>query len=44
LYEKVIKEILNINDTPPNVYCKRFIVQKLKYLGEKERIYNYYSI
>ena len=38
IYNKVIKEKLNINDIPSKVYCKRFITQKLKYLGEKEGI------
>ena len=36
MYDKVIKEILNINDIPSSVHYKRFIFQKLKYLGEKE--------
>ena len=36
MYYKVIKEVLNINDIPSSVHCKRFINQKLKLLGEKE--------
>jgi len=36
MYDKVIKEILNKNDKPLSVHYKRFIIQKLKYLGEKE--------
>jgi hypothetical protein len=36
MYDKVIKEILNINDIPSRVHYKRFIFQKLKYLGEKK--------
>jgi hypothetical protein len=35
-YDKVINDILNINNIPSSVYCKTFIIQKLKYLGEKE--------
>ena len=33
MFDKVISEILNINDLLSNVYCKRFITQQLKYLG-----------
>ena len=36
MYDKVIKKVLNMNDTPSNVHCKRFITQKVKYSGEKE--------
>jgi hypothetical protein len=36
MYDKVIKEILNINDITSRVHYKRFIFQKLKYLGEKK--------
>ena len=36
MYDKKIKQILNTNDIPSSVNCKRFITQKLKYLGEKE--------
>ena len=35
MYDKVIKELLIINDVSLNVHCKRFITQKLKYLEEK---------
>ena len=37
MYNKIIKEIVYINDIPSNVYYNSFITQKLKYLGEKER-------
>ena len=36
MYNKVIKEVLNMKDIPSIVHCKRFINQKLKLLGEKE--------
>ena len=38
IYNKVIKEIININDisSRSSVLCKKFITQKLKYLGKKE--------
>ena len=36
MYDTKIKQILNTNDIPSSVNCKRFITQKLKYLGEKE--------
>ena len=36
MYDKIIKEVLNINNISSSVYCKRFITQKLKYLGEKK--------
>ena len=36
MYDKVIKDILNINDILSSVYYKRYIIQKLKYFGEKE--------
>ena len=36
MYDTKIKQILNTNDIPSNINCKRFITQKLKYLGEKE--------
>ena len=37
MYDKIIKEVLNINNISSSVYCKRFITQKLKSL-EKKRI------
>ena len=36
MYDTKIKQILNTYDISSSVKCKRFITQKLKYLGEKE--------
>ena len=36
MYGTKIKQILNKNDIPSSVNCKRFIIQKLKNLWEKE--------
>ena len=36
MYDTKIKQILNTNDIPSSINFKRFITQKLKYLGEKE--------
>ena len=41
MYDKVIKEVLNINDIPSSVHCKGFITQKLN-IQEKKRIYSWY--
>ena len=36
MYDKIIKEVLDINDISPYAYWKRFITQYLKNLWEKE--------
>ena len=36
MYEKIIKEVLNINNISSRVYYKRFITQKLKSLEKKK--------
>ena len=38
MYYKVIKEVLNINDIPSSVHCKRFIIQKLNIQEKKNDI------
>ena len=36
MYDTKIKQLINTNDILSSINCKRFITQKLKYLGEKE--------
>ena len=36
MYDTKIKQLINTNDIPSSINFKRFITQKLKYLGEKE--------
>ena len=36
MYDKKIKQILNIKDIPSSTFNKKFIVKRLKELGEKE--------
>ena len=40
MYDKIIKEVLNINNISSSVYCKRFITQKLK-SSEKKKDNNF---
>ena len=36
MYDKKIKQILNIKDIPSSTFNKKFIVKRLKELGERE--------
>ena len=36
MYDKKIKQILNTKDIPSSIFNKKFIVKRLKELGEKE--------
>ena len=38
MYDTKIKQLINTNDILSSINYKRFITQKLKYLGEKEGI------
>ena len=37
MFDKIIKQILNTEDIPSNAYNKKYIIKRLKELGEKER-------
>ena len=36
MYDKIIKQILDTEDIPSSAYNKRYIIKRLKELGEKE--------
>ncbi len=36
IYDKIIKQVLNTEDIPSSAYNKRYIIKRLKELGEKE--------
>ena len=40
MYDKKIKKILNTNDIPSSINCKRFITQKFKIFRRKRYIIN----